>query len=187
MPTTRQVHSEISSTPALLALARRGSLDALADLYNAHGRRLFALAYTITDSREDAEDVVHDVFLGLPEALRQYDERGAGEAWLKRVTARVALSRLRSRRRNREVELTRAQEVPVANQDVSSPIAATVARAIDSLPLNLRQVFRLREIEGYSHAEIAELLDISISASHVRLHRAIRFLRERLAPQSGVL
>src|SRR3954463_7845796 len=122
MPTTRRVQIEMTSTTALLALARGGSLDAIADLYNAHGRRLFALALTITGSREDAEDVVHDVLLGLPEALRQYDERGAGEAWLKRVTARVALSRLRTRRRAREVELSHAHGVPIANQDASAPI-----------------------------------------------------------------
>jgi RNA polymerase sigma-70 factor (ECF subfamily) len=184
MPTTRQLHSDTTSNPALLTLARAGRLDAIAALYETQGRRLFALAYTITGSREDAEDVVHDVFLGLPEALRQYDERGAGEAWLRRVTARVALSRLRSRKRSREVDLTNADDIATANQAGSSPIGVTLSQAIDSLPLNLRQVFRLREIEGYSHAEIGELLDISVSASQVRLHRAIRTLRERLGPQS---
>jgi len=187
MPTTRPVHTDVTSTSALLSLARGGSLDAIAGLYNEHGRRLFALAYGVTGTREDAEDVVHDVFLGLPEALRHYEERGAGDAWLKRVTARVALSRVRSRRVNREVDLQHASEVPAVNREGGSLIAPALSRAIDSLPLNLRQVFLLREIEGYSHTEISELIGISLSASQVRLHRAIRFLRDRLAPQSGSL
>src|SRR3954468_20004564 len=104
-PRAMQSDSTSTSTPALLALARGGSMEAIAEIYRTHGQSLFALAYSITSSREDAEDVVHDVFLGLPEALRHYEERGSAEAWLKRVTARVALNRLRARRRSREIPL----------------------------------------------------------------------------------
>jgi RNA polymerase sigma-70 factor (ECF subfamily) len=58
-----------------------------------------------------------------------------------------------------------------------------VQRAIDALPASLRVVFVLREIEGYSHAEIGELLEIKPNASEVRLHRAIRSLRRTLGGQ----
>src|SRR6266545_3734721 len=88
---------------ASIEAARAGSPDTLAVLYQDHGAALYRLAYRLTGTREDAEDVVHDVFVGLPEALRRYEERGSLEAWLKRVTARVALMRLRRRRRQREV------------------------------------------------------------------------------------
>src|SRR3954468_10447011 len=89
----------------LVARARGGSGDALSELYSLYGRVLMALAYRLTRSRADAEDVLHDVFLGLPEALSRYEERGSLEPWLKRVTARVALSRRRSADRKREVAL----------------------------------------------------------------------------------
>jgi RNA polymerase sigma-70 factor (ECF subfamily) len=56
--------------------------------------------------------------------------------------------------------------------------------AIGSLPPQLRQVFLLKEVEGYSHAEVAGFLDISVGASQVRLHRAIKLLRLRLDPKS---
>jgi RNA polymerase sigma factor (sigma-70 family) len=69
---------------------------------------LFRLAYRLVGAREDAEDVVHDVFVGLPEALGRYEERGSFGGWLKRVTARVALMRLRSGKRRREVGLDSA-------------------------------------------------------------------------------
>src|SRR5580765_6259863 len=87
------------------ARARTGNPAALSELYALYGNALMALAYRLMGSRADAEDVLHDVFLGLPEALRRYDERGALESWLKRITARVALTRLRSRDRAREVNL----------------------------------------------------------------------------------
>src|SRR5260370_36089752 len=89
------------SSASLIAEARGGSPDALSALYLEHGVALFRLAYRLVGAREDAEDVVHDVFVGLPDALRRYEERGSFAAWLKRVTARVALMRLRSGKRRR--------------------------------------------------------------------------------------
>jgi len=169
---------------SLAARARRGSGDALSELYSRFGNALMAIAYRLTGSRDDAEDVLHDVFLGLPEALVRYEERGSLESWLKRVTARVALTHMRSRGRLREVSF---------NDDVN-PMPApgldrlvdrlTVQRAIDALPDSLRIVFILREVEGYSHAEIAELLDITSNASEVRLHRALRALRRTIGKDS---
>jgi RNA polymerase sigma-70 factor (ECF subfamily) len=64
------------SPGSLIAEARTGSPDALAGLYLEHGAALFRLAYRLVGTREDAEDVVHDVFVGLPEALQRYEERG---------------------------------------------------------------------------------------------------------------
>ena len=92
------------SSASLIAEARAGSPN-LSALYLEHGAALFRLAYRLVGAREDAEDVVHDMFVGLPDALRRYEERGSFAAWLKRVTARMALMRLRSRKRRREVSL----------------------------------------------------------------------------------
>ncbi len=89
------------SPASLIAEARAGSPDALSALYLEHGAALFRLAYRLVRTREDAEDVVHDVFVGLPEALLRYEERGSFAAWLKRVTARVALMKLRRGKRRR--------------------------------------------------------------------------------------
>jgi len=72
-----------------------GDLAALGGLYDRYAGILLAVAYRLLMSKDDAEDVVHDVFVGLPEAFRRYEERGALAGWLKRVTVRVALSRLR--------------------------------------------------------------------------------------------
>jgi RNA polymerase sigma-70 factor (ECF subfamily) len=139
-----------------------------------------ALAYRLTGSPDDAEDILHDVFLGLPEALRRYDERGSLESWLKRVTARVALTHLRSQDRRREVQLDDALVSPPSGAADRLGDLVAVQRAIDALPETQRVVFVLREVEGYSHAEIGELLDITANASEVRLHRAITSLRRTL-------
>ena len=165
------------SPASLIAEARAGSPDALSALYLEHGAALFRLAYRLVGAREDAEDVVHDVFVGLPEALRRYEERGSFAAWLKRVTARVALMRLRSGKRRREVALDKAvgQVQPPATSGGDG-----LAAAVDTLPDHLRAVLVLKEIEGYSHSEVGELLGISVGASRVRLNRAMRRLRRTL-------
>ncbi|HVH67923.1 MAG TPA: sigma-70 family RNA polymerase sigma factor [Gemmatimonadales bacterium] len=156
---------------------RAGSPDALAELYTAYGAALFRLAYRLTGTHEDAEDVVHDVFVGLPEALSHYEERGAFVGWLKRVTARVALMRLRRRGRRREVSLDAAEP---ATNPASATDAIALQAAVDALPHPLHSVLVLKEIEGYSHAEVGELLGISGAASRVRLNRALRRLRTAL-------
>lgn len=79
--------------------------EALAALYHRHGKRLFGLAWRLTGSRADAEDVVQDLFVGLPEALRRYEDRGRLEAWLQAVVVRLVLMRKRGERRRGEVAL----------------------------------------------------------------------------------
>ena len=175
--------SQIGPGADLLARVREGSVDALSALYRNHARDLFALAFRLTRSREEAEDIVHDVFLGLPEALRNYEERGSANAWLKRVTARVALTRLRSLRRFPEIDVNELSDTVAAPSEQLSIAGTALARAIDALPETLRRVFLLKEVEGFSHAEIAGLLEISVGASQVRFHRAVKLLRRELTPR----
>ena len=165
--------------PDLIARARAGHPEALEAIYVEHGDALMRLAYHLTGSAADAEDVLHDVFLGLPEALGRYQERGAFAAWLRRVTTRVVLDRLRASRRRRETSLDEAVE-PAAPGSSDVTHRAELERALRKLPEALRTVFVLKEIEGLTHAEIGETLGIRIGTSEVRLHRAIRRLRRHL-------
>ena len=161
----------------LVAEAARGSPDALAALYSRYARELLALAYRLLQSRQDAEDVVHDVFVGLPEALRRYEERGSLGPWLRKITARVALMRLREQRARPVVELDERR----ARASTDGPeTALTIEQALRALSPNLRAVLVLKEIEGFTHAEIATMLDISVGASEVRLHRALIAMRAKL-------
>ena len=160
----------------VLVAARRGEAWALAELYQAHGPAVFRLAYRLTRTREDAEDVVHDMFVGLPEMLQRYEERGALQSWLKRVTVRMSLMRLRQSNRRREITMDDLAEQAAPEKHAH----AGLQEAVDALPDNLRSVLVLKEIEGYSHSEVASLLGISAGTSRVRLLRAMRRLRQIL-------
>jgi RNA polymerase sigma-70 factor (ECF subfamily) len=167
------------SDSELIAATRDGNADALGEVYDRNARRLLAIAFRLLQSTEEAEDVVHDVFVGLPELLRRYQERGAFAAWLKKVTARVALARLREMSQRANVSLDDLPIQPhVLPRDIEGVV--TLEQAMRGLAPSLRAVLVLKEIEGFSHAEVARLLDISVGASEVRLHRAIQALRAAL-------
>jgi RNA polymerase sigma-70 factor (ECF subfamily) len=160
---------------ALLAAVRQGSNEALGQLYTRHATDVYSVAYRLTGSTQDAEDVLQDVFVGLPRALRSYEDQGRFGAWLGRVAARTALMRLRSRGTRREEVLDSADGTPARSEaDPVDRIAAE--RALGRLPDGLRAVFVLKEIEGYSHAEIGALLGITAENSAVRLSRAWKLL-----------
>ena len=167
------------SESELIAATRDGSADALGELYDRHASELLAIAFRLLQSTDDAEDVVHDVFVGLPELLRRYEERGAFAAWLRKIAARVALARIRESSQRPSVSLDELSNQPhIRSHDVEGVVS--LEHAMRTLTPALRAVLVLKEIEGFSHHEVARLLDISVGASEVRLHRAIQALRAAL-------
>jgi RNA polymerase sigma-70 factor, ECF subfamily len=160
---------------SLVRETRGGSTAALGRLYERHAPVVITVALRLLGSRADAEDVLQDVFVGLPDALAAYEERGAFAAWLRRVTVRTALMSLRRRSRTSHVPLAGSDPFAAPEREPERGIAAR--RAIDALPDALRVVFVLREVEGYSHAEISELLGITRTASALRHHRAWKLIR----------
>ncbi len=171
------IATEISEAE-LAALAAAGDREALGELYRRHAGRLTLLAGRLLRSAPDAEDVVQDLFVALPAALGGYRDEGRLGAWLSRVTANLALKRLRSGLRRREDALPAGAGEPAI--PYADPEQLSVFRAVDALPDTLRVVVLLKFVEGFSHAEIAELLGIGRGTSEVRLFRAIRQLRNSL-------
>ena len=175
----------VADLDELIRSARAGEAAGVGGLYERYAAALYRTAYRLSGSGADAEDVVHDVFVGLPEALRRYENRGSFDAWLTRVTVRRTLMRARGERRRREVALDDACPEALLVHPVARTEAADVRRAVHiaviALPVGLREVFVLRQFEGYTHEEIASLLGITPGASRVRLTRALVALRHALA------
>lgn len=161
-----------------LARLRAGGAEALAACYHAHAGRLLLVAYRITASWADAEDVVHDAFVALPEALARYEERGQFAAWLSTLTLRLAL--MRQRRESRFAAMETAPEPSVAAPAPEHIVPPRVHAALAALSAPLRHVFVLRTVHDLTHADIGSLLGISANASEVRFHRAVKALRRTL-------
>lgn len=167
---------------ALVLRLRAGEEAAITEAYHRFAGGLLTLAFRLTGRADDAEDVVQDLFIGLPEALARYEERGQLVPWLRRIVVRLALMRLRAGRRRSEADLDRAAGTGLSPSASSAQSVDSLAltAALDRLPGDQRAVVVLKVIEGYSHEEIAELLGIRRNASEVRLHRALARLREML-------
>lgn len=156
---------------------RRGDPEAIAVAYRLHAAGLLRTLAGFLGDDVEAEDVLHDLFVGLPEALRRYEDRGLFGAWLKRVALRLALQRLRTRRRRREVAIGELE--PSGRREVSESLPARllVEQALAALPEGLRTVVVLRELEGWAHREIGQFLGLSEGAVMTRHCRAMKRLR----------
>ena len=148
-------------------------------LFERHKDFVFRVALGRLGSTHSAEDATQDVFLRLVGSRKRYQRRAKFRTWLYRVTANVATDRLR--RRGRLVALHDAKIEPSRSEPHEARITLDRALALlDQLPNQQRETVLLREFEGLSTAETAELLGISTGSVKTHLHRGIARLRELL-------
>lgn len=156
-----------------------GDTAALGELFVEHGDRVYRTALRLTGNGSDAEDITQELFVRLPAALRGFTGGQASFAsWIRRVAVRQALMQLRGARRRREVSVDGVASLVARTDEALERL--TIEAALARISGEHRTVFLLKEVEGLDHAEIAELLGISIANSQVRLHRARRELRDLL-------
>ncbi|MGH1417941.1 MAG: RNA polymerase sigma factor [Hyphomicrobiaceae bacterium] len=178
--------------------AHCGLPDALADVMRRHNQRLFRIARGILRNDAEAEDIVQDVFVKAFTHLDHLRGESSISAWFARVTANMAISRLRSL--NKQAQLTTFSEAGDGLQLVESKAAMDVdqispeqtagirdvrlllEQEVDKLPDGFREVFILREVEQMSIAETADALSIPPETVKTRLHRAKLKLRDGLEP-----
>jgi RNA polymerase sigma-70 factor (ECF subfamily) len=160
----------------LVARLRMKDPDALAWLYDQYAGLLFRVGYSLLGDASEAEDLVHDVFLGLPRALATFEGRGSFEGWLKRIAARTALMKLRQARSRTTWMQRLGWTLPGFDRPPDSDAALDLESALGELTPALRAAFVLREVQGYSYEEVADLLGISGGAARVRVLRARRAL-----------
>jgi RNA polymerase sigma-70 factor (ECF subfamily) len=168
------------AAPELLAALRRGNAEAIAAVYREHAPALLRSIGAVLGDRSDAEDVVHDLFVGLPEAMAHYEERGIFGGWLRRIGMRMALTKLRSRERQREVPLGAVDEPGRAPEGDRLPDRLLVEAALTALPEESRVVVVLRDLEGWSYRDIAEFVGASEGTVMTRHCRAMQRLKSAL-------
>ena len=161
---------------AQLERVQANDMSALGELFAEYGDLVYRTALRLTGTRADAEDVTQELFVRLPGAVRGFTGTAANfPAWIRRVAVRQALMHLRGGRRRREVSVEGVASLMARSDHALERMS--IDTALDRLSDEHRTVFLLKEVEGYDHAEIAELLGISTANSEVRLHRARRQLR----------
>jgi RNA polymerase sigma-70 factor, ECF subfamily len=169
----------------LVERVKRGDAGAFDALMARHLARAYGFAYRLLGHREDAEDLVQDVFLTLLEKVDTFQEGREFAPWFYRILANRAMSRRRSRATRRTEPLPEDAAVggpSPARHAEQADTGARVREAVDALPDRQRVIVELFELEGWSGPEIARMLDVSPATVRWHLHEARRTLRETLAP-----
>lgn len=170
-------------TDDLVARAQTGDQTAFRDLYRRHAGRVYALCLRLTGDVAAAEERTQDVFVRLWDKLASFRGESAFSSWLHRLAVNVVLNEQRTRGRRESRVMPADPEIldrrDAGRADVSG-VSIDLERAIATLPEGAREVFVLYDIEGYGHAEIAELVGIAEGTSKAQLFRARRLLRGML-------
>jgi RNA polymerase sigma-70 factor (ECF subfamily) len=190
---TTVLKTKSKSDEQLVRLAKRGNTDAFGKLMLRYENKIYRLARRMTETDEDAEDVLQEAFVKAFRKLSTFKERSKFSTWLYRITVNLALMKLR-RRKLSTVSLSEpvTTEDSTIQRDIengsSDPLERLLEmeskeildRAIAELPPSYRAVFILRHVEGLSTQETARVLKIKVPAVKSRLHRARRALRMQL-------
>ncbi|MEY4638079.1 MAG: RNA polymerase sigma factor [Bacteroidota bacterium] len=152
------------------------------ELYNTYSPKMLAVCFRYAHSREDAEDMLQEAFIKVFTQLRTFENRGSFEGWIRRIVVHTCINTLKKNKKfNESVDLIHAASISIREETV--PAVVQVKQIVDcirSLPIGYRTVLNLYAIEGYSHREIAQLLDIEESTSRSQFTRAKGMLEELL-------
>jgi RNA polymerase sigma-70 factor, ECF subfamily len=184
----------------LIAASRAGDPSAMEELVRSNQQRVYNFAMRMCRNVEDAKDILQETFLGMVRSIREFREESKFTTWLYRIASNACLKK---RRRGvhdptPEQELSLDELMPRPDSEGRRPeiadwsddaerallrgeLSAQMEAAIDKLPREYKIVLVLRDVEGFSAEETAEMLKLSVSAVKSRLHRARVFVRRELA------
>lgn len=179
----------------LVAEAKGGNYAAFEELVNRYEKKIYRLGLNLTSNPEDAEDLLQETFLKAFQHLPDFREDSRFYTWIVRIAINEGLMKLRKRRTSKEVSVDEpsnddgdvmprefADWRPNPEQELERVEMETILHnAARSLPATFRTVFFLRDVEGLSTEETAEMLNLSVGAVKARLFRARLRLREELS------
>jgi len=185
----------------LLELLKAGDEQAFATILDRYSAQVYRLARAITGNPQDAEEVVQDVFFTIFQKIGSFEGRSAFSTWLYRITVNAAMMKVRRREVTVEEDLERWLPVFDATGHHLQPVEdwsadpekallqherrEVLRQALADLPEEYRVVVALRDLQGLSSEEVAEILGLTVAAVKSRLHRGRLALRGKLASYCG--
>lgn len=167
------------SLDQLIKNCKRKDAKAQEELYKRYASALFSICLKYSPNYADAEDTLQDSFIVIFDKVGQYSGKGSFEGWLKRVTINTALQRYRKQSVLDIINEENIREVDIEVDEESIPLDFLL-RIIQELPDRYRLVFNLYVLDGYSHKEIANMLEISEGTSKSNLARARNVLKDKI-------
>lgn len=180
------------SDESLVLKAKRGDYSSFEILFERHRALVYRFVYQMAPRRDDAEDIVQEVFVRAYQNLHRYRDEAKFTTWLLRIATNLGTDRARMVNRRHKLEQREAKgaltwmtvgvrEDPVENLE-REQLKDILRRAIGALPDHHRNVIMMRDIEEMEYRDMAELLGCTIGGAKLRVLRARRALRDRVAP-----
>ena len=169
-------------TPQQIENLKCGNRKAQQKLYSTFAPKMFSLCLRYTTDRDEAQDIIQEGFIKVFRYLHQYTGQGNFEGWMRRIFVNTAIEFLRKRvylERIGESEGIDIKENGISGYDTLAH--ADLERVIHSLSDGYRTIFKMYVVDGYSHREIADMLNITESTSKSQLSRAKIILQKTLA------
>lgn len=163
----------------LINNCKKNDTSAQSQLYKLFSSKLFSICLKYSRNYAEAEDNLQDSFVTIFRNIGQYTKKGSFEGWMKRITINTALQKYRSKGVFNIINEESIEDVIIEIDDDDLSIDYLL-KIIQELPDRYRLVFNLYVLDGYSHKEVAEMLDISIGTSKSNLARARMILKEKI-------
>ena len=180
-------HSDEISNSELVRKSQLGDKAAFEQLVIRHQDLVFSLAYKLTGNREIANDVAQEAFIRAWKAIEKFRGDSTFSTWIYRITVNTAWTLRKKAKKHNTLNIDDTYEPIVIDEKkdpelvaINSDLSSVLINALDKIPIEQRIIVELKNIEGRSHKEIADYLDISVTAAKVRLHRAHQKLRQIL-------
>jgi RNA polymerase sigma-70 factor, ECF subfamily len=180
----------------LIERFKQGSPDAMEEIVGLYEEGLYNFGLRMCGQREDAEDIIQDTLLSAFRYLKDFREETRLKNWLYKIAANACFRKRRKKKCEPDYELSLENlvpgegaagryDIPDWSDDPSanllrSELKEVIEEAVHELPPIYRMVFNLRDMEGFSTEETADIMDITPQAVKTRLHRARLYLREKI-------
>jgi RNA polymerase sigma-70 factor (ECF subfamily) len=175
-------HRNNMTEEAIIKGCLKNDTTAQRELYNRYSPKMLAVCYRFAHNREDAEDMLQEGFIKVFLQIHTFENRGAFEGWIRRIVVHTCINILKKNKKfNESVDIIHATGVQIREDSVPAIIQAKqVVECIRLLPIGYRTVLNLYAVEGYSHREISNMLDIEESTSRSQYTRAKAMLEDIL-------
>jgi len=184
-----------NSETALVKSAQAGDQKALQELVKIYGETIYGFSFKVCGNSDDAEDTRQEAYLNIFKSLNSFNFKSNFSTWIYRIVSNSCMMKFRKEKRRRwesfeqlndldenvSDSFPKSMDTPVADV-LSDELREQMNQAILDLPPIYRLTFILKDLEGLKIEEVAESLDISVTAAKARLRRARLFMRTRLKP-----
>lgn len=175
----------------LVRQSKEGNKEAFASLVKKYKTKVFNLAWSLTRDRETADDLAQEAFIKAYFALPTFQFKSEFGTWLYRITVNHVNDYLRKKSKMSKMLLEKMKEMPLVQENeiikkekerIIEQRKKIVHQCLQTIPEKYKLILSLRDIQGFSYAEITKILKISPGTVDSRLHRARKMLRKKLGP-----